>query len=192
MVQADFYYNLSDEDAYENPEDSINEANELEYDLKNQITNNTSYAVYVQACQPVYQNYWKGIIAKGLIVIADVQRDNGPHGSDVILATYRHRYAKIPLRHILVDSVIEEETQEFYISRIVPAKGYRGCVLERGSAEYEGLLGTPIGRLVTFILLGFFGPGHCQIERVVVYGRRLNLRFDIVNYNGDGSSGYPN
>lgn len=163
-----------------NPTDSISEARRLGYSIFTEPP--LSRTIYVATNYPTDLYHWQGIIARGLIIIGSVFRASttpSPHMSDVTLAVYKHFYPVQSLRHILVDNIVQLDTSRFFNTQISFLTDWLPTTFERGSDEYEGLLGTQCGRLITHILLGAFGPGGAVIDRIAIYGETFCLRFDI-------------
>ncbi|KAJ5110078.1 hypothetical protein N7532_002723 [Penicillium argentinense] len=59
--------------------------------------------------------------------------------------------------------------------------GNRRVVWGYGTPGYDALLGTRMGKVAVYLVLGVYPRGTCRIARVVTWEHNLeaNLRFDI-------------
>ncbi|KAJ5769642.1 hypothetical protein N7520_004201 [Penicillium odoratum] len=99
---------------------------------------------------------WKGCIGPGLIILEDIVRtSNHLHISQVAQAVYAKRFDIQGLKHIFVVDIIYPETVAFvgpnlYGEDADPwfTEEYPGVQLwEHNTDEYQGLLGTPLGKV---------------------------------------------
>ncbi|CAI7572247.1 unnamed protein product [Penicillium viridicatum] len=93
------------------------------------------------------------------------------------------------LRHIMYSCVVNDETGP-YIRRIAYPRHDRifdsaerdpPLILERGTREYEEILGTKLGKATAILLLSSLPRGTIRISRAVIwnYHNRLELRFQF-------------
>ncbi|KAJ5107646.1 hypothetical protein N7456_004321 [Penicillium angulare] len=79
---------------------------------------------------------------------------------------YRHEYGTLDtLRHVLVQGVMNTQT----VAALERCTGKNEGLFdsfERGSPEYQELLGTRIGRMVAYLVLGAFPRGTRKISRI--------------------------
>jgi hypothetical protein len=141
---------------------------------------------------------FKGWSGPGLIALDTVSRSQGqgPPVSQIAQAVYEKYFAVSELRYVFVKSVINEETIEFVEDTLYPANDlkwstgpawqYSWQYIPRtwayGTPEYDALLGTRIGKLVAYIVLGAFPRGTRRIERIVTWpgvDLSCHMRFDI-------------
>ncbi|KAJ5083474.1 hypothetical protein N7456_012901 [Penicillium angulare] len=144
---------------------------------------------------------WDGIIGPTILIIELVNRAEErkipanldgefPWMSQLIKASYDDdRFALMNLRHIFVDTVVNDETRDFFRDYIYP--GYSSeedriseapyKVFEDGTPNFHALLGTRIGKTVVYFLLNAHAPGTRTIQRIVswVDNYSLHLRFDL-------------
>lgn len=149
--------------------------------------------------------YWYGTTGPGIIVINQVDRthfaDEVPlvaPVSTVTQAIYEHFFHIDSLRHVYVNDVTNTGTRELvqgwlytpsqtaissYIHGQIPDWDLRIWSYE--SPEYDAILGTRIGKIVAYLVLGAFERGAKRISRIVTYSLRtrpdyfIHMRFDI-------------
>ncbi|KAJ5994167.1 hypothetical protein N7451_009891 [Penicillium sp. IBT 35674x] len=152
---------------------------------------------------------WSGCTGSGVITIDVMMRsriggnitremmDDVPHASCIAQAFYQRDFEIDDLRSIFVNDIINRDTVGFFHEHIYDEKFYddfpgQTCVpqtWEHGSPEYDGLLGTRIGKVVAYLVLGAFPRGTRRISRIVTYSSKgknyiymrfdLDIRFDI-------------
>lgn len=143
---------------------------------------------------------WTGAMWDNMISLDDIRREtdsNAPQISEVTLALFRTLYNLDDLRYIFVTMVLNTETQNFVTSQLYSDENQLewpvgrlsvdladNQVWEHGTPEYDALLGTRIGKLIAYIVIGGFYRGSTRIARIVTFptwvlGPRVNLRFDI-------------
>jgi hypothetical protein len=136
---------------------------------------------------------WCGRIGPGVIFIDNVYRSHNnprvPHMSDFTKAAYEMGFPLSSLKHIFVNGIINENTvptvrYEVYRALVpyeYPAKEPR--IWHLGTAEFDALLGTGIGKMVASFVLCAFGQGRKRILRIVTFHTseffNLNMRFDL-------------
>ncbi|KAJ6088230.1 hypothetical protein N7486_009491 [Penicillium sp. IBT 16267x] len=141
---------------------------------------------------------WEGNIAPGIIYIENMFRrpgagpEAGPQSSQMAQVAYQSAYPIDTLKHIIVCDVIHKETKRFIKRQLYDDRLYEDTgiewpsdqlvVWEYNTPEYKALLGTKIGAVVSWILLGAFQRGTRRISQVCTvahYGRCMLMRFDI-------------
>lgn len=94
-----------------------------------------------------------------------------------------HYFSLDSLRHVFVTTVINHDTNGFITQEL-----YRGRpILEPqawhiGSPAYDALLGTRIGMVVAYLVLGAYERGARRIKSITIWPDTSgcpNLRFDI-------------
>lgn len=149
--------------------------------------------------------YWSGTTGPGIVVINQIDRthfaDEIPPVapvSGVTQAIYEHFFHINDLRHVYVNNVVNTGTRELvqgqlytpprtttrsYIHDQLPDWDLRIWTYE--SPEYDAILGTRIGKVVAYLVLGAFERGTRKISRIVTYSLRtrpkhfIHMRFDI-------------
>jgi hypothetical protein len=126
-------------------------------------------SAYYEKCIHDMNLSWNGYIGPGVIMLDNIIRDEGaPQISDVSLAFYRAHHPVETLRHVVVGTVMNACTfplVESLYSDIERSK-YWWRSWEHGTAEYKALLGTRIGKIVCYIVLGAFPRGTRRISRI--------------------------
>ncbi|KAJ5358464.1 uncharacterized protein N7496_010877 [Penicillium cataractarum] len=133
-------------------------------------------------------NDWRSFVADGSLFIMTMFRASGYHASEIAQALYTRAYPIETLKHVFAIDVANEDTRTFIKRQIYtdgnglawPASGSQSFA--RGTAEYEGLLGTRIGSVVAYLLLGAFTRGTHRISKIsieVSATEIMSLQFDI-------------
>lgn len=142
---------------------------------------------------------WQGSASQNMITLDNIRREpdaDAPHISDITLALFRSCFSLRNLRYIFVSSIVERQTSDFVISHLYRGHGIpwptarldveiaETVTWEYGTPEYDALLGTRIGKIIAYIIIGGFQRGSVRIARIVTWpgwmaGTRLNMRFDI-------------
>lgn len=134
-------------------------------------------------------NVWSGYVAPNLIAINDVQRSTRryfPYASEIGLALYNSFYGSLDgLRYIFVNDVRNPQTHQYITKDLMEVWPIaQPQTFDYGTQEYEEILGTRMGRIVAYMVLGAFVRGSHRITQVTVYcsdriREKLDLRFDI-------------
>ena len=136
---------------------------------------------------------WEGHVAPGIMFIETIYRrpnagiEAGPRSSQIAQAAYESRYPMDTLKHIIVADVVHKPTKHFVKKQLyTKEKGLSWPDEElvewpRGTPEYKALLGTKIGCVVAYMLLGAFPAGTRRISGIMTCTHYLTLymRFDI-------------
>ncbi|KAJ5110076.1 hypothetical protein N7532_002721 [Penicillium argentinense] len=149
----------------------------------------------VEKGKSVYRNYtirhgsltWVGTIGPGIVVLAEIQRSshpmwNAPYISQITQALYAQCYDLAGLRHIIITNIQEDETSALIEDHILlwPDKG--PYTWEIGTPEYDALLGTRLGKVAAYVLLGALPRGTRRISQITLWGcdaPGADMRFDI-------------
>lgn len=133
---------------------------------------------------------WKGITAPGVLIVENIQRQKtdpprtGFNMSEVSMAIYNHRFNPNTLQYVVFAHVTNEET--LFVGRGLydlhrPSTDTQ--IWDYDSPEYQRLLGTRLGKLTAYMLLGAFERGSRRIARVVTWTNPSFgtpwVRFDI-------------
>ncbi|KAJ6085034.1 hypothetical protein N7499_004663 [Penicillium canescens] len=136
---------------------------------------------------------WCGCTGPGVIFIDNVYRSHNnarlPHMSDITKVAYEMDFSLNSLKHVFVNGIMNEDTvpcvrYEVYRSIVpyeYPSRDPR--IWDLGTAEFDALLGTGIGKMVASFVLCAFGQGRRCIVRIVTFHTNefynLNMQFDI-------------
>ncbi|KAJ5721167.1 uncharacterized protein N7483_009101 [Penicillium malachiteum] len=123
---------------------------------------------------------WYGILTKGVIIIEYMARNHDePPISEVTNALYSDLVPEDGLKYVFVHDIQNVHTRDF-ISKMLfaahnghkwPPGGVGNESLWRydsNTEEYEGLMGTNIGRMVGYWLLGRYPRGTCTIPTIYI------------------------
>lgn len=156
------------------------------------LRSNTFYRIGFKICRPVYKgdgNSWEGVIAPGKMIVEFIQRDNWVFASEQIQAVYEHFYEAEPLRTIFFLAIVNQDTKD-----VLNAMGKDWAdsggdwreerVLRYGEEDYHRVLGTKLGKVVGYFVLGAYGAGTKRITEIGIdyeggAVRYWNLRFEI-------------
>lgn len=126
-------------------------------------------------------------VGAGIMLLHAVRRTEGPHLSEVAQAFYEKYYDMSDLKYIVLNDVMNLETSHLVKSKLYSELNGLQWPDEEpmfwtlGTPEFDGLLGTRMGKLVAYIVLGAFPQGNRQIDRIVTWPGALgiHMRFDI-------------
>lgn len=115
-------------------------------------------------------------------------------------AIYEHCHPLGTLKHVFIVSIVNRNTRRFCAERLYTqannlswpsmaanAANFPPVSWERGSAEYEGLLGTQFGKVIAYFMLAAYPRGTRRIARIVTWPLPLCMRFDIEDIPTTGS-----
>lgn len=152
----------------------------------------TSYHSFAITRHNSPRTYWVGRIAPGLIFMEDIQRtrnSGSPHISEITQAVYENHFDLSTLRYIFITKVSNVDTNLAAMHVLESREGLGSLhtstfTWEAPSAEFHALLGSRLGRLVSYFILGAYGQGVKHVARVFTFHstdfrRELHLRFDI-------------
>ncbi|KAJ5137536.1 hypothetical protein N7526_003769 [Penicillium atrosanguineum] len=131
---------------------------------------------------------WVGRTGPGVIFLEVLESKKGfPHISDITLAFYKRDFPIDTLKYIFVCIVVQPETLNFvrdllYPANSIPWPNDKPQAWSLGTPEYEALLGTRIGKMVAYTVLGGFNRGTRRIKQILSWPTAqgfVNLRFDI-------------
>ncbi|KAJ5167133.1 uncharacterized protein N7482_005914 [Penicillium canariense] len=154
--------------------------------------------------------HWMGYTGPGMVLLADIgrvqvgvdatweRRRRVPPISAISQAFYERDFPIHTLRYVFVACVINENTLGFLSKQLYtqptlnlswPDQTPRSWIY--GTPEYDGLLGTRIGKLVAYLVLGAFARGTRRISQIVTKsnhgGESACMRFDIETIAATGS-----
>lgn len=141
---------------------------------------------------------WHGMIGPGVLVLDNIERppsSSAPVVSEISQALYQRHCDMESLKHVFVTSIVNEGTLAFITKRLYSAANGLSWQIgiedvdaiprtwEYGTAEYDALLGTRIGKTIAYLVLGAFERGTRHVARIVSWpgdrGASAYLRFDI-------------
>ncbi|KGO72693.1 hypothetical protein PITC_056790 [Penicillium italicum] len=134
-------------------------------------------------------NSYAHLIGPGLIIGHSIFRYDNIQWNEIARALYVRDHPIETLRHVMFTGIVNEETGP-YIRRVLYPRFGRifdeatsePCLkLERGTREFEELLGTKLGRITAILLLSTHPRGTVRIARAVVWNYifSVQLRFEI-------------
>ena len=134
-------------------------------------------------------NEFEHRVTRGVIIAERIYREDGPHWNEVARAQYLLDYNLNTLRHVVFTDIGNEETGPYIRHEIYPRLGVRWsqardveCMkFEHGSAEYQELLGTKLGKAVACLILSSFPRGTMKITRIATWCNSTapQMRFEI-------------
>lgn len=138
---------------------------------------------------PSLSNSYTHLVGPGLLVADSIFRYDNIQWNEFAKAVYEYDHPMSTLRYIMFTHVVNDETGP-YIRRILyPRLGrdfeaamHESCMkVERGTAEYEELLGTKLGKAAAILLISSLPRGTRRIARVVIWNwvYRVQIRFEI-------------
>ncbi|KAJ5613938.1 hypothetical protein N7528_007592 [Penicillium herquei] len=125
---------------------------------------------------------WYGIITRGVMIIEYMARNyDEPPISEVTNALYSDLVPEDDLKYVFIHDIQNNHTRDFISKMLFSAhNGYRwppkGAGVSNESLwrydsdteEYEGLMGTNVGRMVGYWLLGRYPRGTCTIPTIYI------------------------
>ena len=134
-------------------------------------------------------NEFEHRVTRGVLVAEKIYREDGPHWNEVARAQYLLDYNLKTLRHVIFTDVSNEETAPYIRDELYPRRGVIwsqaqsvDCmVFKHGSAEYQELLGTKLGKATACLVLSSFPRGTMKITRIVTWCNSTapQIRFEI-------------
>ncbi|CAG8904518.1 unnamed protein product [Penicillium egyptiacum] len=134
-------------------------------------------------------NEYEHRVARGVLVAERIYRVDGPHWNEVARAQYLLDFNLKTLRHVVFTDIGNDETAPYIRHELYPSFGVRwsqardvNCMIFRhGSAEYQELLGTKLGKAVACLILSSFPRGTMRITRIVTWctSTAPQMRFEI-------------
>lgn len=160
-------------------------------------TSTVRRVIDVRTGDPSFPNVVTMHACEGVLTMDDISKEkddeNPPFTSQILHALYQKDFNISTLRYIYVCCVKNEETREFVTGTLYSAMNdlhYPFCpdvgIWDYGSPEYQALLGTRIGKVAAYLVLGAYPRGTKRIARIVTWfigyeARNLQMRFDLEN-----------
>lgn len=144
-----------------------------------------------------------GTIAPGVLFVYSIRRyheSNDPYISDLAKIAYGTHFSLDSLKYIFMNDVQESATEPFIEEQIYPSRAgikypsAESQTWDYPSPEFRAIMGTPIGKVVGYFILGAFGQGVKRVARIVTFQtgldlHKLEIRFDIEDVRGNLSLG---
>lgn len=157
----------------------------IELDLPNEFHRDVQASVYRSFDISTERLRWFGSTGPGIICLDDIYREKGfkhlnPHVSQISQILYERDFPLESLRYVFVTTVIESETHEFIFNELGWVGLHQRWTI--GTPEYDALLGTRIGKVVAYLVLGAFERGTRMITNIHIWpdtAGGFNMQFDI-------------
>lgn len=134
-------------------------------------------------------NEFEHRVARGVLVAERICREDGPHWNEVARAQYLLDFNLKTLRHVIFTDINNEETAPYISYELYPRLGVTWSqsrnvecmVFKHGSAEYQELLGTKLGKAMACLILSSFPRGTMKITHIVTWCNWAapQIRFEI-------------
>ncbi|KAJ5598000.1 hypothetical protein N7537_008084 [Penicillium hordei] len=134
-------------------------------------------------------NEFEHRVARGVLVAKRICREDGPHWNEVARAQYLLDFNLKTLKHVIFTDIGNEETASYIRHELYPRSGIiwsqaqnaECMVFKHGSAEYQELLGTKLGKATACLILSSFPRGTMKITRIVTWCNSTvpQMRFEI-------------
>ncbi|KAJ5182552.1 hypothetical protein N7492_000168 [Penicillium capsulatum] len=135
------------------------------------------------------EDCWQGRTARGVIFMENIERWSndsvGPWMSDITRAVYAQHFPVESLRHIFVANVVNPQTapllRHLVKTRELSTRNENVTIWEENDEIFHVLLGTRIGKVVAYLILGAFDRGTRRVGRIAVWHSmdRFQMRFDL-------------
>ncbi|KAJ5494531.1 hypothetical protein N7463_010618 [Penicillium fimorum] len=145
------------------------------------------------------ENIYDILVGKGLVIAEGIFRIDGPQFSQIARARMQEIADPQSLRHFYVCDIVNMHTRKFVQNVLYsPRNGLTWppvCrdprIWEYNTPEYQGLLGTRIGKCAVYLVLEIFPRGTYYIARIVTWDQScsLEIRFDIEPIPVSGCAG---
>jgi hypothetical protein len=144
------------------------------------------------------ENIYTLLAGEGLLVAEAIFRIDGPQFSQIARAQMQETTDPQTLRHFYVCDIVNIDTGVFvHNSLYSPSNGLtwppvsgEPLIWQYNTPEYQGLLGTRIGKCAVYLVLEIFPRGTYYISRIVTWEKScsLEIRFDIEPIPPSGSA----
>ncbi|KAI2730775.1 hypothetical protein CBS147332_2627 [Penicillium roqueforti] len=134
-------------------------------------------------------NEFEHRVTRGIMIAERLYREDGPHWNEVARAQYLLDFNLNTLRYVVFTDIGNEETGPYIRHELYPRLGVRWsqardveCMkFEHGSAEYQELLGTKLGKAMACLILSSFPRGTMKITRIATWCNSTapQMRFEI-------------
>lgn len=141
--------------------------------------------------RPINLNSFESFTAPGWMFLMSIFRHDGPQWSQIAQVMYERVSPIATLRHIVVTDIQNDDTKDLILdqiygirNRLMRLSPLQDRTFAYGSAEYEAVLGTRLGSVVSYIILGGLPRGTRRISQISVSFPRggiggMQLQFDI-------------
>ncbi|KXG49394.1 uncharacterized protein PGRI_032640 [Penicillium griseofulvum] len=156
----------------------------------------------LEAFQREYaNNSYAHICGPGLLVAHSIFRYDNFQWNEIGHAVYTIDRPIDTLKYIMFRHVINEETEPYILKVLYPRLGLRFKIqqfepcqkIERGTPEYEELLGTKLGKAAAILLISSLPRGTRRIARAVIWnvGGKIMVRFEVESTTDEEIPGDP-
>jgi hypothetical protein len=132
-------------------------------------------------------------VGPGVLFVYSMRRlygSNDPYISELIKIAYETHFQLGSIKHIFMGEVQEHETEPFIEEEVYPSRegldypSPETQTWDYNSHEFSAIMGTPVGKVVGFFILGAYGQGVKRIARIATFHtgldlHKLHIRFDI-------------
>ncbi|KAJ5562111.1 hypothetical protein N7535_003431 [Penicillium sp. DV-2018c] len=135
------------------------------------------------------RNTFELIVGTRLVIADAIFRYDGLQFSQVAIAMLRKVMNPQRLRHVYFADIVNEDTKDFFKSMLYternmlqwPPVGGTKFVWAYNTPQYQGLLGTRIGKCAAYLVLEAFPRGTHYIARILTWDHNasIQMRFDI-------------
>ncbi|KAJ5382375.1 hypothetical protein N7517_000286 [Penicillium concentricum] len=149
----------------------------------------TNQAVLEAAGRDHANNSYNHLTGPGLLVAYAIFRYDNVQWNVAARAVYKLDYDMETLKYIMFHHVVNEETQPYILRVIYPRRGLEfdksseaPCLkVERGTREFEELLGTKLGKAAAILLISALPRGTRRIARAVIWNSvyKVQVRFEL-------------
>ncbi|KAJ5826750.1 hypothetical protein N7447_003513 [Penicillium robsamsonii] len=140
-------------------------------------------------------NGYSQLIGPGLLIAYAIFRYDNIQWNVAARAVYMIDHDMETLKYIMFHHVVNEETQPYILRILYPERGLEfdqmdggPCVkVERGTREFEELIGTKLGKAAAILLISSLPRGTRRIARAVIWNSayKVQVRFEIESTNPD-------
>lgn len=135
------------------------------------------------------ENAYDMIFGEGIMIAEGIFRCDGPRFSEVARAMFQEAAEPQTLRHFYVCDIVNINTRQFVREMLYTRRngldrppGYEAPrVWHYNTPEYQGILGTRIGKCAAYLVLEVFPRGTRYIARIMTWDHACStqMRFDI-------------
>jgi hypothetical protein len=166
------------------------------------ISNRVTDPKVLRAFEREYaSNSYAHICGPGLLVAHSFFRYDNFQWNEIGHAVYTIDRPINTLKYIMFRHVINEETKPYILKELYPRLGLRFKIqqfkpcqkIERGTPEYEELLGTKLGKAAAILLISSLPRGTRRIARAVIWnvGGKIMVRFEVESTTDEEIPGDP-
>ncbi|KAJ5823209.1 hypothetical protein N7447_005549 [Penicillium robsamsonii] len=130
---------------------------------------------------------WEGHIAPGVLIVEEIKKAPGFFMSEVCHAIYQEHFPIDTLKSVYFIDVCNKDTRSFVMNELYSESNGLAWPDDKirdwipGTAEFEALLGTTLGRTMARLILGAFKRGTRRVSRIRTFHSfdTLQMQFSI-------------